>query len=51
MRKVQKKYYLPVETAEWLRDAAHRSRISQSRILEACLIMHMVHTFNPRSKR
>lgn len=42
-KKIQKKYYLPVELAEDLREASHRSKISQSRILEACLILHLVH--------
>lgn len=42
VKKIQKKYYLPVELTEWLREASFRSRFSQSQILEACLTLHLM---------
>jgi len=44
IQKVQKKFYLPEGIVRKLRLAAARTGLSQSQILEAALVMHMVHT-------
>ena len=44
MKKIQKKFYLSEGIARKLRLAAARTGFSQSQILEAALILHIVQT-------
>lgn len=49
--KIQKKYYLPKDVAEKLRDDAHRSGLSQSQIVEAALTMAILRDSRRKEKR
>lgn len=44
MKKIQKKYYLSEESAKKLRMMSARSGFSQSKILEAVIVLHLAKT-------